>query len=394
MRRRLFLLALLLLALAACTPANNDTPLVNTVRGAPTQPPPAWLDSAAEITLETVPQIRLLGRLDSPTVPSTIFDHALSPDGTRLAGLDNEQLVVWDLISGETVFSTGRREATRVFFAADKTEVYTVELSGLVTTHDADSGQNQNTFTAIEDFEGTLALYPEDGWLAFGNREGQVKVWDPRERRSLVTFDAHERAVKAMAFTADGTWLATADNSGSVKVWDWQTRSLIVEIENERPALKLGFAPDKALLATGTGENIRLWSLPDGGFLRLLDTGPGSARVMAFSPDGLHLVNGGDTAQMMVWNPQTGNLVAQLPDVGEERLSLAFSPDGDLLLTAVLGGPVTLWNMTTITDSTVNRADLDIQGKFAFSADWTSDGRLLTLFGMTGSVYIWGIPPD
>lgn len=392
MLRRLILLALL--ALAACAPATpqNDLPIDNS-RNAPTQPPPDWIESADEITLDTVPQIRLLGRLDSPSLPSTIFDHALSPDGTRLAGLDNDQLVVWDLISGKTVFGTARREATRVFFAADKTEVYEIELSGLVTAVDADTGQTRNTFTGINDFEGALAFFAEDGWLAFGNREGQVRVWDPIERRSLVTFDAHQLAVQKMAFSADGTWLATADNTGSVKVWDWRARNLIVEFKLDRPALALAIAPDKSMLAAGGSENIHLWSLPDGEPRQTLNTGPDATQVMAFSPDGQQLVNGGDTPQMMIWNAQTGGLIAQLPDVGKERLSIAFSPDGNLLLTAVLGGPATLWNMTTLTESTVNRADLDLQGQFAYSVDWTSDGRLLTLFGMKGSVYIWGIPP-
>ena len=389
--RQLILLALLLAACAPSAPENND--IVGDSRNAPTQPPPIWVESASEITLDTVPQIRLLGRLDNPTTPSTIFHHALSPDGTRLAGLDNEQLVVWDLITGETVFATARREATKTYFAADKTEVYTVELSGLVTAHDAENGQEQNTFVGIEEFDGALAFYAEEGWLAFGNQEGQVKVWDPIDRRSLVTFDAHELAIQELAFSADGTWLATTDNTGSIKVWDWLERSLIVEVDNERPALALSLAPDKAMLAAGVSENVRLWSLPDGELQHVLDTGPSATQVMAFSPDSQHLINGGDTPQMMVWNPQTGSLIAQLPDMGEERLTMSFSPDGSLLLTAVLGGPAALWNLTTLTDTTVNRADLDLQGQSAYSVDWTSDGRLLTLFGMTGSVYLWGIPP-
>lgn len=381
---------------AACVPAPTPEPddLPGMVRGAPTQPPPEWIESADVITLETVPQIALLGRLDSPGLPSTVFAHALSPDGTRLAGLDNEQLVVWDLITGEMVFTTARRDATHVLFSADKTEVYTVDLTGLVRVHDAENGRTQTTFTAIRDYENILAFYPEAGWLAFGNREGEIRVWDPIERQSLVTYDAHDLAVRRMVFSPDGDWLATADNIGNIKVWDWRNRQLVTAIESEDPALALSIAPDNTMLAAGTSENIRLWSLPDGEYLRMLDTGPSAVQVMDFSPDGSYLVNGGATPEMLLWDPQTGNLIARLPDVGEDRLSMAFSPDGDLLLTSVLGGPAVLWNMRTITRNTVNRADLDLQGNSAYSVDWTSDGRLLTLFGMTGSVYIWGIPPE
>jgi WD40 repeat protein len=136
---------------------------------------------------------------------------------------------------------------------------------------------------------------------------------------------------------------------------------------------------------------MRLWSLADGSLERIVDTGPGGVDALVYSPDGKYLLSGGAVADMSIWDPQTGNLVARLPGVGGDRVSAAFSPDGSLLVTSVLGKPASLWNMTTINSQTVSRADLDTQASLVFSVDWTPDNRLITLFGVTSAVYIWGI---
>ena len=143
----------------------------------------------------------------------------------------------------------------------------------------------------------------------------------------------------------------------------------------------------------GAQQDIRLWSVADGTLLHTLDTGPDASEIIAFSPDGRHLVNGGQTPDMQLWNPADGTLTARLPGVGEDRLGVVFSPDSDLLLTSELGGAVSLWNLTSITENTVNRANLDTQGVFVYDVDWTADDRTLLLFGATGSVYLWGIAP-
>ena len=388
-------IVLALLLLAACAPAADDNPtILDQPRDAPTLPPQEWVQPTDAITLDTVSSIRLIGRLDNPTTPSTVFDHALSPDGTRLAGLDDQLLVVWDLISGATVFSAQRLpEATRIFFSFDKTEVYVVELNGQVTAYDAENGNTKNSFQGIDRYTGVIAYTPAGGWLAFGNTVGEVRVWDPLERQSLVTMDAHSRAVTRVTFSVSGERLASADDSGEVKVWDWNDRSAVTTINDDLPALALALSPDDTLLAVGTRQDIRLWSLPEGTLVRTLPSGEGANEIMRFSADGRYLLSGGEIADMQVWDVESGSMAARLPGVGQDRLSLAFSPDGALALTSELGGTVTLWNLTTMTENTVNRADLDVGDTFIYAVDWTPDGLLALLFGATGSVYVWGIPP-
>lgn len=384
-------LVVCIILLSACS--SDTTPPISDSRSAPTSQPPAWVESADVITLENVANIRYLGRLDSTGAPSTIFAHALAPDGTRLAGLDNEQLVVWDLVKGSAIYGTGRGDADQIFYSPEKTEIYTINPDGIVTIYNANTGVTQNNLNLINNFNGIVSFDAENGWLAAGSLSGDVRVWDPLERRSLVTINAHRLRIMALAFSPDGERLATTGEEGTVKIWDWRNRQLIASLEDDRSAIVLRFSPDGSQLAAGNRENTRLINTADGSVARIIDTRPGGVDVLVYSPDGKYLVSGGAVQDMSIWDPRTGNLVARLPGVGGDRAWAVFSPDGTLLATSVLGGRPALWNMTTINGQTVNRADVDTQGNQILDLDWTPDNRLLVLFGLTNGVYIWGIGP-
>lgn len=383
-----------LLLLAACVPTIPPPPtptgFVPQMRGAATATPVPWVEGAAAITLDNVAQITRLGRLDARDTRSTVFAYAFSPDGTRLVGLNNDQLIAWNLLTGEIVFNTARGSAEAVYYAPDKSEIYTLDDEGTIYIHDADTGAEKDTLAAQTQYARVAAFYADDGWLALGALNGEVKVWDLAARQSIVTIQAHDAPVDTLAFSADGEQLATAGQDGTVMVWDWRNRQSRLALEGL--ALRLAFSPDGVQLAVGQETAIDLWNIAGAERVHRLETGTGGARdVLLYAPDGRYLLNGGGIPAMMIWDAQTGEFVNSLPDVGGESTSAAFSPDGALLATSVLGGPVTLWNVTQINDSTLTRANLDFGTPQALYVDWSPDGFLLTIFEAAGSIQVWGI---
>jgi hypothetical protein len=109
--------------------------------------------------LDNVENIEYLGRLDATGAPSTVFAYSVSPDSTRLAGLNNEQLLAWDLVSGALMFSTARGDAVQIFYAPDKTEIYTVDTEGMVSVYDAERGIFQNSFSGQTNYNGVAAFH-------------------------------------------------------------------------------------------------------------------------------------------------------------------------------------------------------------------------------------------
>jgi WD40 repeat protein len=362
-----------------------------------TQSPAVWVESAMPITLDNVDRITNLGRLDAPDTPSTVFAYAFSPDSTRLVALNNDLLLGWNLQTGALLFRENRGDAVQVFYSVDKTEVYSLSGAGNIAAYDAETGDYKEQFPGHASYSGISAYNTENGWLALGGLDGTVKVWDLLERRSLVTLDAHERTITALAFTPDGARLATASGGGIIYGWDWQTKTRLatMTMSASRTPLRLAFAPDGAQLASATQNEIQLWSMADGALEHALDIGPGGAsELMRYSPDGRFLVNGGSVPAMTIWNPADGNLLTVLPGVGGDRTAAAFSPGSDLLVTAVLGKPVSLWATARFGGENLQQANLPLDSNTILSAAWTDDGFLVVLFDATGSVFIWGIAPQ
>jgi len=389
---RRYLIACLLL-LAACAQPPTEAPpgtFAPVLRDQPTRPAPTWAEGGEQVTLQNAPAIANIGRLDAASALSTVFAYAFSPDATRLAGLNNEQLIVWDLITGQITFNTARDQAVYVFYSADKSEVYTVDDVGQVTVYDADTGAVKDTLDSQIQYNGVAAYYADEGWLALGGSDGSVQVWEPSARQSLATFIAGTGPVRTLAFSADGERLATATFNGNVQVWDWRTRQSVARIG--QAATRLAFAPDSGTLAVGGDQTIDLWDIVANQQMFTLATGPGAVTdVLEFSPDGQFLLNGGAIPELTIWDMATGQLVNRLPGVGGDSTATAFSPDGSLLATSVLGGAVNLWDMTRIREPELARAELSVGTRQILYADWSSDGHLLLLFDATGPIHVWGI---
>lgn len=354
----------------------------------PIPPAPEWVEAAQVISAENIRQIRLLGRLDAPGAPSTVFDYAFSPDGTRLAGLNNDFLLLWDLIDGSLVANNTRQRAAVAYYSPEKDEIYGVAIDGTTLAFDADEGTVLTDFSVHPDYSGASVYHADLGRLAVGGMWGDVKVWDPVERVSLVTIDTETTQIVELALSADGTLLATADLNGVVKVWRWAERALVSTIDQGGVGVtRMVFSPDGTRLAVGRSTSVEIWQVAESALLHSLQTERGgTSGVLRYSPDGRYLLSGGQVPDMTLWDAETGEAFARLTELGGERVSAAFSPDGTLLLTASIAGKVSLWEMAS-----GSRYDLDVGTELPLFVDWSPDGFVMIFVDARGPIYVWGV---
>jgi WD40 repeat protein len=179
--------------------------------------------------------------------------------------------------------------------------------------------------------------------------------------------------VTALAINPDGTMLAVGESPGfteeaqlesSTQLWDLSTRSLLATIPDlDGPVHSLAFSPDGRTLAVNifTGfSNLQFWNV-SGRYPHLLaDPFPGAdalADAISYSPSG-HLIAIGvplpqpgtspelqsTPNEIEVWNTLSHQLVSWRARVTGDLTSLAFSPDGRLLVSGGDGGQVQLWD--------------------------------------------------
>ncbi|MFN0018965.1 MAG: protein kinase domain-containing protein [Pirellulaceae bacterium] len=160
------------------------------------------------------------------------------------------------------------------------------------------------------------------------------KSFSPKWMRHLGTVEG----LKSIAYSPDGKLIAVANGNVSFPVAEgWKRAVVILDAETGKTVLSLTLATkeENAILAEIEG-------LPH------VEVGP-----LAFSPDGTILVVGTGLGQVKLFNPKTGELVRSLDDelakLAEKKTpeslkslrramggvgSLAFSPEGSLLVTS------------------------------------------------------------
>src|SRR5262249_1428334 len=147
-----------------------------------------------------------------------------------------------------------------------------------------------------------------------------------------------------IAFSPDGKLLAAGGGpgSGTVLVWDRDTGRRVAV---RTPGHIIRFSPDGTLLAVGSEKTVRLWDVTGWDELVTFRGHTEPVISLAFSPDGKLLVTGDWGGDLLLWD------VAQMRQVLRRRAdafvlgSLAFSPDGRRLFTGSAGCVVRFWDV-------------------------------------------------
>ncbi|MDZ7960587.1 MAG: LuxR C-terminal-related transcriptional regulator [Aulosira sp. DedQUE10] len=111
--------------------------------------------------------------------------------------------------------------------------------------------------------------------------------------------------------------------------------------------LAVAYNPKKLMIALGdTKSTIRLRDA-NGHQLLTLEGHTNWIRSVAFSPDGEFLVSGSDDTTVRLWNTTTGQFLKKLEGHEQRVWSVAFSPDGKTVASSSEDKTVKLWDIHT-----------------------------------------------
>ncbi|MCA3379404.1 MAG: WD40 repeat domain-containing protein, partial [Roseomonas sp.] len=157
----------------------------------------------------------------------------------------------------------------------------------------------------------------------------------------------------------------------------------------------VGFSPDGAHLVSGGDDGtVRLWDAASGAPLATLTGHKGAVDSVGFSPDGARLVSGSRDGTLRLWDAASGALLATLTGHEGRVFSVGFSPDGARLFSGSSDGTLRLWDAA----SGALLATRTGHDGSVISVGFSPDGTRLVSGGHDGTVRLWdaaiGAPAD
>ncbi|GAO18587.1 uncharacterized protein UV8b_03129 [Ustilaginoidea virens] len=193
----------------------------------------------------------------------------------------------------------------------------------------------------------SLVYSPDGQRIITTADDGKIKVWDIRSGFCIVTFTEHTSGVTACEFARKGNVLFTASLDGSVRAWD------LLRYRNFRTftaPTRLSFScmavdPSGEVVAAGSLDSfdIHIWSVQTGQLLDQLSGHEGPVSALAFSPNGDSLVSGSWDRTARIWSIFSRTQTSEPLQLQADVLDVAVRPDSLQLAVSTLDGQLTFW---------------------------------------------------
>jgi len=203
--------------------------------------------------------------------------------------------------------------------------------------------------------------------------------------------------IETLALSADGRRLMAGGWNGMAKIWTLDGDQPPVDLPHGATSFvnAVAFAPGGQLVATGSSDRaggyLRLWEAASGQLVRRLDGHTDAVTGVAFSRDGERLLTSSYDGTARLWNAATGELIRTFVGHDWWVWSATFSPDERRIVTASHDGSAIVWSTDTgeAAGAPFTGHRLDGSQTPVFKAVFAPDGRRVASGGLDNRVLLW-----
>jgi WD40 repeat protein len=188
-----------------------------------------------------------------------------------------------------------------------------------------------------------------DGTRVLTSRANKTfSVWDMKKKKELVTFTEKKSFVCGAVLSIDAKIVVHGGTDGIVRFFDVARREHVARVPEKGWIETIARSADGRFFASaGRAGNVAVWTARATRH-RLLRGHRGAITRLAMSPDGARVIACGSATRPLMWDVESGDIVATIDGYATSGLrcgvsSVRFSKDGKRIITMGNDGRVCLW---------------------------------------------------
>jgi len=303
----------------------------------------------------SLPEGRLLATLEGHNSPVQFL--AVSPNGKVLvSGGKESRLRLWSLPERRLLMRLGGSHSTGAI--TPDSRAIALGSSSDIELRSLDDGRLLSTIKAGYGLQ-SLGVSPDGKLLVAAFREN-MKLWSLPEGTLLRTVPVANYNPRSFIFSSDSQLMLSRAEYDAPRLWSLSDLQLVARLQADNNVRSARFTPDGRQLLTGqTSGSLALWNAQPAGFQSYLSdpvfnagkppdktirAHNESVTALAVSPDGKTLASASQDKLAKLWSLPGGQLLAVLEGHKEGISDIAITPDGKTYITAGSDKTIKLWN--------------------------------------------------